>query len=72
VLRAGSFGNLVEEKGVLLLVEACAGIRNLELHLAGRFLDPAFESRVRDRARELGVALTCHGAYRADAPHPAR
>lgn len=72
VLRAGSFGNLVEEKGVLLLVEACAGIANLELHLAGRFLDPAFESRVRDRARELGVALTCHGAYRADSPHPAR
>ena len=72
VLRVGSFGNLVEEKGVLLLVWACRGIEGLELHLEGRFLDAAFEKLVRDKATEFGVDLVCHGAYRREDPHPAR
>lgn len=70
-LRVGTFGNLVEEKGVLLLVEACAGLPGIELRLAGRFLDPAFEARVRARAQALGVPLVTTGAYGAAGVHPA-
>ena len=72
VLRVGHFGNLVAEKGVLLLVEACAGIEGLSLRLAGRFLDPAFESQVRTRASALAVPLTIDGPYGPDRAHPAR
>lgn len=72
VLRVGTFGNLVEPKGVMLLVYACRGIANLELHLHGPFLEPAFEDLVRAKAAEFGVALTCHGRYAPEGPHPAR
>lgn len=71
-LRVGTYGNLVAAKGVDDLVEAAARAEGCELHLFGPFLDPAFEARVRSRAEELGVALTCHGAYDARGPHPAR
>jgi len=70
-LRVGTFGNLVREKGVAVLVEAMAGIAGAELHLAGPFLDPAFEREVRARAAELGVTLHHHGPWRPDDPHPA-
>src|SRR5262249_1589976 len=63
-LRVGTFGNLVPEKGVLELVDAAAGL-DCELRLAGPFLDPAFEHRVRARAGELAVQLVCDGPYAA-------
>jgi glycosyltransferase involved in cell wall biosynthesis len=69
-LRVGSFGNLVEQKGVMELVEAAAGL-DCELHLSGSFLVPAFEGQVRSRARELGVDLVCHGAFDPAVAHPA-
>lgn len=70
-LRVGTFGNLVRDKGVLLLVEAMAGLRNAELHLAGPFLPAEFEQEVRARAVALGVRLSCHGPWRPGEPHPA-
>lgn len=69
-LRIGTFGNLVAAKGVVELVEACAGLP-CELHLHGAFLEPAFESSVRARAAELGIRLVAHGGYGAADPHPA-
>ena len=63
-LRVGTFGNLVEEKGVALLVEAVAGLP-VELHLAGPFLEPEFRDRVLRRAAELGVTCVAHGPYAA-------
>lgn len=70
-LRVGTFGNLVEEKGVMLLVWACRGIPDLELHLAGPFLDPSFGTAVREKAAAFGVRLVEHGAYGRRDPHPA-
>lgn len=70
-LRVGTFGNLVAEKGIAELVEACAGIAGIELHLAGPFLDPAFGASVRARALELGVTLRLRGAFEPGAAHPA-
>lgn len=71
-LRVGTFGNLVAEKGILELVEACAGIAGIELELAGPFLDAAFAVQVQARARELGVTLRLRGAFAPGAAHPAR
>lgn len=72
-LRVGTFGNLTEPKGVLDLVRAVAGAGDeVELHLHGPFLDPAFGDAVRREAAALRVALHCHGAWRPQDPHPAR
>ncbi|MBK8974698.1 MAG: glycosyltransferase [Planctomycetes bacterium] len=72
-LRIGTFGNLVEEKGVMLLVWACRGIPGIELHLYGPFLEARFAELVHAKAAEFGVALTCHGPYSSsEGPHPAR
>lgn len=71
-LRVGHFGNLVEDKGVLLLVRACAELPGLSLRLAGPFLEPAFGARVRALAAELGVKLECEGPYTNTEAHPAR
>ncbi|MDA0932583.1 MAG: PIG-L family deacetylase [Planctomycetota bacterium] len=70
-VRVGTFGNLVEEKGVMLLVYAMRGIEAAELHLHGPFLDSAFAALVAERAREFGVQLVEHGPYGPDDPHPA-
>lgn len=70
-LRVGTFGNLVPDKGVAVLVEAMAGVVNAELHLAGPFLSDAFARDVRARAAALGVRLVCHGPWRPGAAHPA-
>lgn len=70
-LRVGTFGNLVEHKGVLELVRAVAGLP-CELHLSGRFLVESFAAEVRAAAGRLGVRLFCHGAYDPAGPHPAR
>lgn len=69
-LRVGTFGNLVAAKGVMELVESCAGLP-CELHLHGAFLEPDFAAAVRRRAAELGVALVVHGRYAPGEPHPA-
>ena len=69
-LRIGTFGNLVAAKGVMELVESCAGLP-CELHLHGAFLEPEFAAAVRRRAAELGVALVVHGRYAPGEPHPA-
>ena len=71
-LRIGTFGNLVEPKGVMLLVYACRGIPDVELHLYGPFLEAEFEVLVKQKAVEFGVDLHCHGRYRVDEMHPAR
>lgn len=69
-LRIGTYGNLVEPKGVLELVDATAGLA-CELHLAGAFLDPAFEQVVRARCAQAGIQLVYHGPYGPKQPHPA-
>jgi glycosyltransferase involved in cell wall biosynthesis len=69
-LRIGTFGNLVADKGVALLVEAMAGVP-AELHLHGPFLDDAFRTAVERLAARAGVALHCHGPYAASGAHPA-
>ncbi|MGE0141928.1 MAG: glycosyltransferase [Planctomycetota bacterium] len=69
-IRVGHFGNLVPDKGVDLLVRAAAGVPALELVLAGRFLDPAYEAFVRSLALDLGVAIECRGPYGEGTPHP--
>lgn len=70
-IRIGTFGNLVEEKGVMLLVYAMRGIEEAELHLHGPFLDRAFADLVKERALDFGVQLVEHGPYGASDPHPA-
>lgn len=70
-LRVGTFGGLVPEKGVLELVQACAGL-SCELHLAGPFHDGAFADDVRASARRAAVPLVEHGRYGPGDPHPAR
>jgi glycosyltransferase involved in cell wall biosynthesis len=70
-LRVGSFGNLVEEKGIAVLPEALAGIHGVELHLYGPFLEASFRDLVEKKAAELGVDLHCHGAWTDGDPHPA-
>lgn len=69
-IRVGHFGNLVPDKGVDLLVRAAAGVPGLEIVLAGRFLDPAYEDSVRSLAKALDVAIECRGPYGVDTPHP--
>ncbi len=70
-LRIGTFGNLVEDKGVALLVQAAQWIPNVELHLYGPFLQPEFETLIHERAEKFGVDLVCHGAFDSRSAHPA-
>ncbi|MFK7743339.1 MAG: glycosyltransferase [Planctomycetota bacterium] len=79
VVRVGTFGGLVPEKGVRELVLAGAaasafdrGRTKLELHLSGPFHDPAFEREIVQLAQEHSVTLHCHGRYGFGDPHPAR
>jgi glycosyltransferase involved in cell wall biosynthesis len=69
--RIGTFGNLVPEKGVDLLVEACGGMAGIELHLFGPFLDDGFRQALSVRAATLSVHLVTHGPYGPLDPHPA-
>ena len=69
-LRIGTYGNLVEPKGVLELVRAVADL-DCELHMSGAFLDPKFEEVVRAECIKLRVDLRYHGAYTQHAVHPA-
>lgn len=70
-LRIGTFGNLVEQKGVLELVRAVAGI-DCELHLGGSFFDAEFARAVRELADAQGVQLVYHGPFGPGTEHPAR
>lgn len=69
-LRIGTFGNLVEQKGVLELVRAVAGV-DCELHLGGSFFGVDFAQQVRALAQQLGIDLVYHGPYGPGTPHPA-
>ncbi len=69
-LRIGTFGNLVEQKGVLELVRAMAGV-DAELHLGGSYFQAEFGRQVRELARQLDVDLVYHGPYGPGTPHPA-
>ena len=69
--RVGTFGNLVAAKGVEDLVRVAAGLRNIEVHLAGAFLESGFEEHLRRLSRELDVELVCWGPFDETQPHPA-
>jgi O-antigen biosynthesis protein len=71
VLRIGTFGGLVAEKGVFELVQAVAGLP-CELHLAGTFGDPEFAAAVRTQAAQQGTVLRERGRYGPEDRHPAR
>jgi glycosyltransferase involved in cell wall biosynthesis len=71
-IRVGSFGNLVPEKGIDLLVEAVAVFgEGVELRLAGHVPEPEYRELLERRARELGVSLVWCGPYGPEDPHPA-
>ncbi len=70
-VRIGTFGHLVADKGVSVLVEAMRGLDGAELHLAGGFLDRDFRSATLARAAELGVRVIDHGAFEVGGEHPA-
>lgn len=71
VLRIGTFGSLVAEKGVRELVLAVAGLP-CELHLAGRFVEAAFGEEIRAMAARQGTKLVERGRYAPQDRHPAR
>lgn len=54
-LRVGNVAHLLPVKGQDLLIEAAARRPELELHLAGRPLDPDFHQRLVHRVAELGL-----------------
>ncbi len=71
-LRIGSFGNLVPEKGLDLLVEALANLgREVELVLAGHAPDGAYLESLRRRAAAYGIPFRWLGPFRRGEPHPA-
>jgi glycosyltransferase involved in cell wall biosynthesis len=71
-LRVGSFGNLVPEKGLDLLVEALSHCgEEVELRLSGASPDPSYVEALRQRAMELGIPFVWTGPYRPEDRHPA-
>lgn len=71
MLRIGTFGGLVPEKGLFELADAAARLP-VELHLSGRLYDGAVVEHVQRREREgLRVVWRPHGYTHADR-HPAR
>jgi glycosyltransferase involved in cell wall biosynthesis len=70
VLRVGTFGGLVAEKGVLELLDAAAGLP-CELHLSGRVYHDALRLRI-EAAQAAGRSVVLHGPYTPAARHPAR
>lgn len=69
VLRVGTFGGLVAEKGVHELIEAVSGLP-CELHLAGRLYDKALLDHLQ-RREAGGLRWQWHGEYTPADPHPA-
>ncbi len=70
LLRVGTFGGLVPEKGVLELIDAVAELP-CELHLSGRMYGGEIWLRVQQRERE-GLRYVLHGPYTPERRHPAR
>ncbi len=71
-LRVGTFGNLVAEKGVDLLVEALGECGDqVELIVSGAAPDPAYVEGLRALAHERGVPFRWTGPYDAGDRHPA-
>ena len=79
-LRVGTFGNLVEEKGLGVLLEAVLRVAEqrlgagVELHTHGRWLRDSYRQALRARGQNSGLTWVDHGAYEhgSDSPHPAR
>lgn len=69
VLRVGTFGGLVAEKGVHQLIDAVRGLP-CELHLAGRLYDKALLDHLQ-RSEAGGLRWHWHGEYTPADPHPA-
>jgi len=75
-VRVGTFGGLVESKGLTELVDACLQVtakgHRCELHLAGPWHEQDLAVGLREKARGGGLELIEHGPFTAADPHPAR
>ncbi|MBL8754678.1 MAG: glycosyltransferase [Planctomycetes bacterium] len=69
-LRVGTFGGLVEAKGVPELLDAVRGLP-CDLYLAGRVHEAAIARRL-DAARAAGTTVHWRGPYMRQDRHPAR
>ena len=70
LLRVGTFGGLVPEKGIHELVDACVGLP-VALHLSGQVYDAALVEHVQRRERE-GLRVVLRDRYTPADRHPAR
>ena len=70
LLRVGTFGGLVAEKGIPELLDAVAGLP-CELHLAGRLWHAEIATRI-EMAQATGTRIVLHSAYTPADRHPAR
>lgn len=71
-IRIGTFGNLVPDKGVDLLVESLAGLGDqVELQIAGHFPDPAYKDEILALGERLKVPIRMRGRYGPKDEHPA-
>lgn len=70
LLRVGTFGGLVAEKGVPELVDAIAGLP-CELHLSGRLWHAEIATHIQ-RAQARGARIVLRGPYTPADRHPAR
>jgi glycosyltransferase involved in cell wall biosynthesis len=70
LLRVGTFGGLVPDKGVLELIDAVTPLP-CELHLSGRVYGGEIALRVRQREQQ-GLLCVLHGPYGPERRHPAR
>ena len=75
-LRIGTFGGLVESKGIRELVQACVGLievgHDCELHLSGPWHQESLAVEMRDLARLGGLQLIERGRFTSVDRHPAR
>lgn len=70
-LRVGTFGGLVEAKGLRELVEAVAGLP-CDLHLTGPCHEPGFAAELQALAARQQTALVLRPPFAAGERHPAR
>ena len=75
-LRIGTFGGLVEAKGVRELVQASVAVVQsglaCELHFSGPWHDEALAAELRLLAKDGGLDLIEHGPFTPSDRHPAR
>ncbi len=75
-LRIGTFGGLVESKGIRELVEACVQLieagHDCELHLSGPWHQEKLAAEIRDLAGLGGLDLIERGRFAPGDRHPAR